>query len=102
MAVGQVVKQPYEVLNWAHDFSPDCQAGVTMTLVSVTATNLLTGASSTSAVIGTNPAPAVSGQEALFQIQGGASGDQHKIDIRVSTSAGELLEADLLLFVQQQ
>jgi hypothetical protein len=53
-------------------------------------------------VIGTNPAPAVSGQEVLFQIQGGASGDQHKIDIRVSTSAGELLEADLLLFVQQQ
>jgi hypothetical protein len=102
MAVGRILKQPYEVLNWAHDFSPDCQSGVTLSLVSITATNLLTGASSTSAVIGTGPAPTVSGQEVLFQVQDGADGDQHKIDIRVSTSAGELLEADLLLFVQQQ
>jgi hypothetical protein len=102
MSVATIVKQPYEALNWAHDFSPDCQSGVTLTLVSVTATNLLTGANSTSAVIAANPAPAVSGQEVLFQVQDGADGDQHKIDIRVSTSAGELLEADLLLFVKQQ
>jgi hypothetical protein len=102
MAVGQIVKQPYEALNWAHDFSPDCQPGVTLSLVSVTATNLLTEANSTSAVIAANPAPTVSGQEVLFQIQDGADGDQHKIDIRVATSAAELLEADLLLFVQRQ
>jgi hypothetical protein len=102
MAVATITKQPYEALNWAHDFSPDCQSGVTLTLVSVTATNLLTGANSTSAVIAANPAPAVSGQEVLFQVQDGADGDQHKIDIRVSTSAGELLEADLLMFVKQQ
>jgi hypothetical protein len=102
MAVGQITKQPYEALNWAHDFSPDCQAGATLTLVSVTATNLLTQANSTALVIASNPAPTVSGQEVLFQIQDGANGDQHKIDIRVSTSAGELLEADLLLFVVQQ
>jgi hypothetical protein len=102
MAVGQIVKQPYEALNWTHDFSPDCQPGVTLTLISVTATNLLTAANSTSAVIAANPAPAVSGQEVLFQIQDGADGDQHKIDIRVATSAGESLEADLLLFVHQQ
>jgi hypothetical protein len=102
MAVGQITKQPYEALNWIHDFSPDCQSGVTLTLVSLTATNLLTATDSTSEIVATNPAPAVSGQEVLFQVQDGADGDQHKIDIRVSTSAGELLEADLLLFVKQQ
>jgi len=102
MALAQIVKQPYEVLNWIHDFSPDCQPGVTLTLASITATNLLTQANSSSLVIGSNPAPAVNGQTVCFQVQDGSSGDQHEIDIRVTTSAGEQLEADLLLFVQQQ
>ena len=101
MASAQIVKQPYEVLNWIHDFSPDCQSGVTLTLVSITATNLLTEGNSTSLVIGANPAPLVNGQTVCFQVQDGSSGDQHEIDIRVTTSA-EQLEADLLLFVVQQ
>ena len=102
MALALIPKQPFEEINYAVDFSPDLAAGVTLTLVSCTAVNVATGADSTAAVIAAAPPPAVAGQTVAFCAKDGTDGDVHKITVKVSTSAGEKLEADLDLFIVEK
>lgn len=94
-----IVKTLYEKLPSSWDFAANLSQGETITLVSVTAMNLHTGADSTAGVISTNPAPGVSGSQVTFWVEGGAAGDRHAVSIKVTTSQDQQLEGTVYLDV---
>ncbi|MFA5056654.1 MAG: hypothetical protein WC485_00950 [Opitutaceae bacterium] len=102
MSLEPLRKQPSEELNYAIDFSADVADGVTLTLISCTAANLTTGKDSSATVLATSPAPAVVEQTVTFRMKGGLDREHHKITVKVSTSAGEKLEADLDMFILEE
>lgn len=102
MAHGAIRKQPSEVMDYSLDFSPDLDAEETITLVSCTATNRVTGADSSAAVISSAPAPAVSGQTVIFWLKNGLDGERHNISIKVESSKGRKCEGDLDVFIVEE
>ena len=102
MAHGRIEKQPYEEKDYSFDFSAELETGETITLVSCTATNLVTGVDSSEALISDSPAPLVNGELVVFWLQDGADGERHNLNIRVQTSKGQKLEGDLDLFVIEE
>lgn len=102
MAHGTIQKQPFEVMDYSFDFSAELEATETITLISCTATNLVTGADSSAAVISAAPAPAVSGQTVIFWLKDGVDGERHNISIKVQTSGGRKREGDLDVFIVEE
>lgn len=102
MGHGAIRKQPSEVMDYSFDFSPDLDAEETITLVSCTATNLVTGADSTAALISSAPAPMVSGQTVIFWLKDGVDGERHNISIKIQSSTGRKPEGDLDVFIVEE
>lgn len=98
MSLGVVVKKPAEKLNVSVEFV-DVLGGNTPTLVSVTAINVATEASTTSEVIATSPAPSLSGTKVTWQCIAGQAGGLHRMTATVSSSTGEVFQADVDLRV---
>ena len=102
MTLGSITKQPYEVLDRYLDFAAEIHEGVTIELDSLKAVLLGDNSDSTEKMIGSNPAPSVSGTKVVFWIQNGADGEHHKITVKVIASDGQHLEGDIDLFVVER
>jgi hypothetical protein len=85
-------KHPGEVLDYTANFAAWLPSGDTLaTLVSCTASAGITVASS--------PAPAIVGATVVFWLSGGTSGSTYTIEVKVTTTAGRTLVADLEITV---
>ena len=89
-------KSPAEVRNLELDFAAKTGSGIGITLVSVTATDLISGEDATSAII---QGASASDQKVLIKIQGGEPGDCYQIEVEVTTDADETLHGDAILTI---
>lgn len=94
-----ITKTVYEKFGCYIDFANLLQAGETLTLGSVKATDVYTGADVSSTVIAATPAPGISGTKVTFWVQAGTAGHTYAISAQVTASGGEALEGDLGLEV---
>jgi len=103
-----IYKTAYEQRNVTRDFAGKAGLGNSITLVGVTAANAKTGADATSAiiagaaVINTADSGPCGGPAVGYTVLGGSPGDLYRITTKVTTSAGESLEDDLLLQIYSQ
>jgi hypothetical protein len=97
-----VTKTPFEAFNIGMDFTG--QIGTDgMTLVAVVATNAITRADATAAIIAASPAPSIvpSTDQVTFRVQGGSNGQRFILGVRVSdNTTGELFEGEITLLVE--
>lgn len=97
-----IVKQPGEVLDYAHDFALKLASGETISIDSVTTKNLDTGADSSAQILGSGAqAPAVSGTKVIFWLKNGADGERHQVTIRISTNQGRKFETDQTILIRE-
>ena len=92
-------KRPFEEIDYSYNFSNKAGSS-TITLVSVTSTNMKTGASSTNNIIAASPTPAVSPgtTKVVFRVRGGVTGDSHLCIIRaIKDETSERLEGRIKL-----
>lgn len=76
-----------------------------LTIVSVTATNIKTGANTTAIVISTSPAPSVlpGTDKVAFRVQSGTVGDTHQISVKISdNSNGQQFEGNMQLTIASE
>ena len=85
-------KQPSEVLNLAMEFAPWLTSGVTISTATVTC--------SPSGLIITNEA--ISGTQVTFTAASGTAGTNYRIEITITTSAGETLTGEGKLQVRDR
>lgn len=85
-----LVKQPSEIRTYTMDFGPN-----------MSATEALTGATITAAPAGlTLTASAFSGRRASVKIAGGTAGRAYKVTFVATTDAGQTLESEGILNVE--
>lgn len=95
-----LVKQPWEKRLYEMDFANLLTSGDSLgTVDSVSQSKRGRVAGSSDLTIG---AASVSGTKVQFTIEGGSSGEDYKITVRVNTTAGNRLEGDGWLFVRDQ
>lgn len=95
-------KQPGEVVNREVDFGPKLVTGETLTAGSMSATAMRvdTSADVTAALL-ENP-PVISGTKVRYQMKDGLNTVKYKITLKVNTSAGQSLEADITIVVSEK
>jgi len=99
MILGTVTKQPAESFKRFIDFARRLQTTESVTGVTVTSKNQVTGADTTTAIIS---APAINGTKGEARLSAGVTGDSHVVQIRVTTSLGNTLEDELLLLIREE
>jgi hypothetical protein len=96
--VASLEKQPAEVLPCTVSFAKE--VGVdTISLVTITARNLVTGADSSSTLL-VGPSSTV-GTSVTQQIGGGADGERHRVQISIDTVAGNRYEAEFNVVIHE-
>jgi hypothetical protein len=93
MVFGAIRKQPPETFLVGIDFKNYLGVDETIVTPTVTAKNLATGANSSGDVLG--DVPVVTGNQVTQRIVGGADGERHRIQFRVTTSAANVYEGEL-------
>ena len=99
MILGTVTKQPAETFKRFIDFVRRLATGETITLVAATSKNQETGADTTAAIIS---APAINGTKGEARLSAGATGDNHVVQIRVTTSLSNVLEDEMLVLIREE
>jgi hypothetical protein len=95
-------KAPGDNFNYSMDFTPTLVAGEGLSsITSVTSRNLSNDTSSTTELIGTTPAPAISGNSVVFWLKNGQQlNSHHRVLVVVLTNTGHtytgILEVDVL------
>lgn len=95
MNIGMVTKRPAEKLYVYADFVDAIGSENTATLVSVVASNSVTGVATTSEVIASSPAASITGYKVKWLCIDGSAGGQHKMTVTVDSSTGETFQADV-------
>ncbi len=99
MILGGVAKQPAEVFTISVDFANDLAVGETVATKTVTARDAGTDADTSGTIL--SGSPSSSGSVITQKVAGGASGDKHILTYRITTSAGDTFEAEVLLSVSE-
>lgn len=96
-SLASYTKTPYEAKDYVIDFSRYVGADG-LTLDGIVATEVNTGADSTSIIIA--PSPEVAGDVVTFRVQGGSSGETHVISVHVIESVtGEKLDGQITVAI---
>jgi hypothetical protein len=96
----QTYKKPFEQQAAIMHFADLVGAGNAITLDSIHAINLLTGADDNAAIIAADPAPLVADQDVIYQRMGGAAGERYRIEVRVvRTLDGQTFQGEEFLDV---
>lgn len=99
MVLGAVSKQPAEVLTLSIDFTRDLVGGETISSAVVTVKNLATGADSSNTIkLGSHT---TSGAVVSQMVQAGTDGEDHRMQIRVTTSASNVYEHEIDLSIRE-
>jgi hypothetical protein len=99
MILGTIEKQPAETDVCGIDFALRLGQGESLATPTVTAKNRETGVDTTSAVL--LGAPTIAGTEVHQRYVAGLNGESHIVQFRVTTSAGNTKEDELVLSVKE-
>jgi hypothetical protein len=100
MLLGRVspAKQPSETFIVAIDFVRELDAGETITIQAVTSKKLADGSDSSGTFL---TSPSISGSKILVRVQGGATGDMHRVQMRATTSNANVYEHEIDVPVEE-
>src|SRR5574341_569379 len=100
MIVGTVEKQPSEIFPRTVDFANELASGETLSTATVTAHNAATGTDSSAQLLQGSPQISA-GSKVTQTIKGGGDNEHHVVQYRVTSSAGQTLEAELVVHVRE-
>lgn len=101
MIVGQMVKEPNEEIAVGIDFSAELETGETIiTVIDATAKNYATLLDSTTTFL-TPVAATIVGATVSVRCRGGLHGETHLVQLRVSTTLGNIFEHEVEVAVAE-
>jgi hypothetical protein len=96
---GHVEKQPSETFIVGVDFSKELATGEMISTATVTARDARTGADTTATILAGSPT--ISGSQVTRRVAAaGVNGDRHILEFRVTTSNGNVFEAEIDLAIR--
>ena len=90
-----ITKYAFEKKDYSFSFSPQLEANETIELISCLAIDLGAPGDGSAALISTDPAPVVNGQEVIFWLEDANAGDLYAVIFKVETSRGQKLQGRL-------
>lgn len=100
MVVGTIEKTPFEEIDVSVDFSPRLAAGVTISSISVVATDAQ-GNVVTSALVAASPTPVVIDNVAFLRVIGGTPGIGYYVSVLGVTSNGQQVEGTIAINITE-
>lgn len=91
-----LTKQPSEKRQFSFDFSNVMATGETISSIDETVSEKMNGATSDLVIT----LPAISGQTTTLWIAGGTNNTRYRVEMEVTTSAGQIIRADGILSVK--
>ncbi len=95
--IGSFTKQPSEVVTIGVDWTDRLGEGEVLSAVTADATDLASGAATPEVL----QAYGLSGNTSYATVRDGTSGRTYKITLRVTTSTGQVYEADISMHVEE-